>query len=317
MPQDRPSIADAVLDAMLSRYGLSHPRGILPWLASPQAPRQFDLREPGDLADAAAVLRSPIGRIRFRIDLEDRESDVHPMVRALRNANDVLALGQEVEHPLEHDDRDQERRYSSVVTVRAVPSAGIALSTGRLPLHQDGVGTEGSVRFIAMCLDRGPVSGGGQFYANLLAHGLLLAYRNWHRFVDATQADALTVTRFSGSQAASVTGPMFYVDETGMAAAHFRANGGEYEARPNPRVAAWFEEFSRSLAQSAESEAVSPGDCLVVDNLSVAHARSAFTESDATPRRLSRKWYAIASSRANVWNRPSFRLNRAVYHRQD
>ncbi|MDG4831467.1 TauD/TfdA family dioxygenase [Solwaraspora sp. WMMD1047] len=222
-------------------------------------------------------------------------------------------LGREIEHPLEHDDRDQHRDFTSVVTVRSVPSAGAALSTDRLPFHQDGLGTAGSVRYVAMCLDHGPIAGGSQFYVNLLAHGLLLAHRNWNRFVDATQADALTVTRFSGSQAVSVTGPMFYVDETGVPAAHFRAGGGEYEVMPSPQVAPWFVEFLRSLSHAAESVSLLSGDCIVVDNLSVAHARSAFTESDTHCRRLSRKWYAIDPTRTSVWNQASFRLDRTIY----
>ena len=299
---------------MLSYYGLTRPDEIEPWLNSRPSGPLLDLQDAAELTVAAAALRSPIGRFRFRVDFRNPERfDTHPMVLALRRANGVLELGDEIEHPLEYDDRDHDSHFSSVVGVRAVRSAGVALSSDRLPLHQDGLGTSGSVRYVAMCLDRQPATGGDQAYVNILARGIQLAHRNWKQFIDATRLDAITIVRSSGSQRIGVKGPMFYVDEAGIPAVHFRVAGGEYTVQPSTRVAPWFDEFVTGAERSVTTEQFTPGDCVVVDNLSVVHSRTAFVDSHSTQRRLSRKWFAIDSARKQLRNETSFRLAPQIY----
>lgn len=308
------AIAEAVLQAILDAYGFGSPAEALPWLDDPQPAPRYEVADAAGAMSAAAALRSPAGRFRLRVDIAGAAiGDVHPMIRALRAAEGLLRLGQEIEHPLERDPRDVTQPFEGVMTVRTVPQSGIALSSDAMPLHQDGLGSAGSIRFVAMCLDSGPSTGGTQLYSNVLAHGLALAHENWERFVEATRVDALTVTRHTGKQHASVTGPLFYLDESGLPAAHFRGVGGEYAITPNPDVARWFGGFADRLAESAQVEQLEPGDGIVVDNLAMAHARDAFAESDGAVRRLSRKWYAIRPDRTAVWAREPFRLDPAVY----
>lgn len=305
--------ADAVLECMLTHYGLKSPADIEPWLMPAPSAHTFDLRNPAELSIAASELRSPIGRIRFHVAIDGLAPNVvHPMMSELRSCQETLALGEEVLHPLEQDDRDRPAHFRDVVSIRHVPHAGIALSSSHLPFHQDGLGTGGSVRFIAMCLDQAPLLGGDQSYVNVLAHGIRLANRNWRRFVEATQIDALTIRRVTGSQRIDVTGPVFYVDQAGLPAVHFRVTGGEYVAETNSAVSAWFGGFVDELTESASVESFNSGDCIVVDNLSVVHARTNFVEGD-TSRRLSRKWFAISESRVSVRGEVSLRLSPDVY----
>lgn len=307
-------IANTVLETILSSYGLSRPGDIYPWLELAGTSPKFELRNPESLAGAAAALRSPAGRFRFHVDLASAQpGSTHPMVAALQDAAIALSLGEPIEHPLETDPRDGGQRYKSVMSVRVVPSAGIALSSEAMPFHQDGLGSAGSIRFVAMCLDSGPSAGGRQLYSNALAQGLVLADRHWDRFVAATQLDALTVTRLAGKQHVSITGPMFYVDECGIPAAFFRGQGGEYAIMPSASVSPWFEDHCQAVSAAAHVEVLAPGDCLVVDNLSMVHARDSFEEDPAALRRLSRKWYAIQPSRVGVWTREPFRLNASIY----
>lgn len=301
------------MEHMLGRYGLSHPREILPWLQGMQSTSVVDLEDDPQAERAARDLRSPLGRMRFTLAVGGYDKrTTHPMLVALRQADAVLQLGTEISHPLEQDNRDLEQQFMSVVTVRSVASAGLALSPGDLPLHQDGMGTAGSVRFISMCLDSGPATGGGQLYSNLLAEGLWLANTRWDRFVEATQVDAISVTRFAGSRAMSVTGPLFYVDGTGLAAAHYRADGGEYTVKASDAVSSWLGDFRQSLAAHSRSEKIAPGDCLVVDNLAMAHARSAFADGkdsvrdcqgSGTRSRPQGRTFGIAP--ASYWTLPS------------
>ncbi|MGU3643418.1 TauD/TfdA family dioxygenase [Microbacterium sp. C23T] len=312
--RQRESIAELVLERILTTYALSRPAEITPWLEDGTSSSAYDLEAPNELLAAASALRSPTGRFRFHVEMaETALGQVHPMVNALRAADGVLQLGEEIEHPLELDPRDESQLYKSVMTVRVVPSSGVALSSEAMPFHQDGLGSAGSIRYVAMCLDAGPRAGGRQLYSNVLAHGLLLADTHWDRFVDATQPDALTVTRLAGKQHVSVTGPLFYIDESGIPAAHFRGDGGEYAITPSAEVASWFGDFTRTVASSAKSEELAPGDCLVVDNLAMVHARDAFDDREDAIRRLSRKWYAIEPSRVGVWTREPFRLHEPTY----
>jgi hypothetical protein len=312
-PRDE-SVAATVLARMLAKYGLSQPGEIVPFLLTPPPSSVYQMDTPMGLQEAADALRSPTGRFRFHVQLaRTAPGDVHPMVSALRRAANALQLGTEMEHPLEHDSRDDGQLYRSVMTVRVVPSSGVALSSESMAFHQDGLGSAGSVQFIGMCLDSGPSTGGRQLYSNVLAQGILLAHLHWDRFVCATRRDALTIARNSGGQQVSVTGPLFYIDESGLPAAHFRSEGGEYTIRPSESVATWFSEFARAVADAAQTEVLTPGDCLVVDNLSMVHARDAFTEEGGATRRLSRKWYAIESRRAAVWTAEPLRLDPATY----
>lgn len=307
------SVADAVLECMLAHYGLKRPAEVEQWLQPQMQTRAFDFGDSAAPAIAAHELRTPIGRIRFHVSLGESEpGEVHPMMGALRQCRDTLALGDEIRHPLESDTRDRSNHYSGVVSIRRVQSAGIALSDEQLPFHQDGLGTAGSVRFVSMCLDQAPVSGGDRSYVNVLAHGIRLANRNWRGFVEATKLDALTIERASGSQRIAVTGPMFYVDEIGIPAVHFRSAGGEYVTRTNSGVSLWFSSFVAELTLSATRESMEPGDCVIVDNLSVAHSRMAFVQGTVA-RRLSRKWFAIAGARALIRNETSLRLSAEVY----
>jgi len=309
--------AEMVLERMLTHYGLSHPSEIDSWILRPQRAQTCDLRDPAGVWEAAHQLRTPVGRVHFRVQASaSRHLGTHPMVVSLRRVQEELDLGMEITHPLESDTRDHLGRFSDVVSIRKVPSAGVALSARYLPFHQDGLGTAGSVRFISMCLDQAPECGGDQSYVNVLAHGIRLANNHWRRFVEATMTDALTIARVAGSQQIAVTGPMFYVDDTGLPASHFRIGGGEYFVRPNALISTWLADFNRCLGDFAVTEPMKTGDCLLLDNLSMAHSRANFVES-RVGRRLARKWYAISDARSSVRGESTLRLSREVYAHDD
>jgi hypothetical protein len=293
-------IAEQVLERALAKYELRRPSDIAEWLVNPKAIFIDNLEDEVQARAAANALRSPSGLFTFHVNLGDPQTtNLHPLVVKIRDAEPTLRLGTEISHPLESDSRDLERKFDGVVTLRNLRASGIALSAAHLPLHQDGLGWAGSVRFVAMCLDRKAADGGEQQYANVLGHAIALAARSWRDFVSATALDAVTVTRTCGSQRIAVTGPLIYVDSTGLVATNFRMPGGEYTVRAN-EASGWLARLMRAISDDAthvKQRLTEPGTAVLLDNLSIAHSRTGFTEYYRGQRRLARKWYAISPDR--------------------
>ncbi|HTU47436.1 MAG TPA: hypothetical protein VMF91_20405 [Bryobacteraceae bacterium] len=242
----------------------------------------------------------------------------HPLHDMAAQLADILPLRYPIPHPLENHPHTVSTfgNCDGTVKIYRVPDKGVALGTDGMAMHQDGLGSGGTVEAAALYADSGGLGGGFTCFQNLVLASLLLAHTDRSAFDHLFLPDALTVHRTTGSRALKITGPVLFLGETANPQLFFRVPDGEYQVRYRDEPAlergiSFLFRFARPLANGSTFVHLSnPGHGCYVRNQVVVHGRTRFVDSQIGARRvLARKWYASESRHAFYRHAPGLFLD--------
>jgi Taurine catabolism dioxygenase TauD, TfdA family len=188
-------------------------------------------------------------------------------------------------------------------------------------LHQDGLGSAGSVRTVILYMECPPLVGGYSYFQNLVHVALNLASTDEEAYRKLFLPDAITITRPTGSRALQVTGPVLYIDDEGHARVNFVGVSpahpvGDYEVRWSSDADArrgleYLLLHSRPFApRSVFCHLSRAASGIIFDNTCLVHGRTAFVDATEVggQRVVWRKWFASNQRNSGYRHAPGLRL---------
>lgn len=236
----------------------------------------------------------------------------HPLLDIANQLADELHLYFPLTHPLESHPEVISRFGQSDGTVKIynLVKAGDAAgyreqgeTAEMFSLHNDGLGSGGTVETTALYMDSPPLCGGYTFFQNILRLVLDLAKNDLEAFKALFLPDALTQIRPRGKGAIIVKSPVLFLNENGDPQCFFRTSSGEYkvEYRKNSpdleRAIAYLNHYSQPFSYGSYFvHFTARGHGCFIRNQVVAHGRTSFVDkpSPEQGRLLSRKWFMIS-----------------------
>jgi alpha-ketoglutarate-dependent taurine dioxygenase len=240
----------------------------------------------------------------------------HPLIDLSKQLSDVLPLAFPIAHPAESEPVTLSTLGPPDGTLKVFQRHDQVNSQEdkELHMHQDGIGSGGSITAIALYCESGPLWGGLTCFQNALRLALELARRDMEAFEALFHPTAVTVLRRQGRNALKVVGPVLYLNGLGQPQVFLRSSGGEYEmfwseGEALERARQFLEPLLKPFAPGTRFVQFSlPGQGCFINNRAVLHGRTKFID-DANHRRvLSRKWFADIAEDAEIKRVPGLKI---------
>jgi hypothetical protein len=240
----------------------------------------------------------------------------HPLIDLSRQLSGTLPLSFPISHPGEADPTACALFGQSDSTLKVFQRSDQDNSkeTKELHMHQDGVGSGGSVVVIALYCDSAPLWGGFTCFQNAVCLVLELARQDMEAFESLFYPTALTVIRRRGRNALKVTGPVLYLNSEHKPQAFLRATGGDYEMlwlekEALTRARVFLTPYLKPFATGTGFvQFAIPGQGCFVHNRIVLHGRTRFTDGPGQKRVLARKWFADTAENAELKRVPGLNI---------
>jgi hypothetical protein len=240
----------------------------------------------------------------------------HPLIALSRQLTDVLPLSYPITHPAEIEPLAEALFGPPDGTLKVFQRADQDNSQEmkELHMHQDGIGSAGTIVTIALYCESAPLWGGFTCFQNALRLVLELARQDIEAFEALFHPMAITVIRRQGDNALKVTGPVLYLNAQGDPQIFLRAEGGDYDMF-------WYKNEALLRARRFLSTYLKPfsfgtgfvqfsaqGQGCFIHNRIVLHGRTRFMDGPCQRRVLARKWFADTAENATVKRVPGLKI---------
>lgn len=255
--------------------------------------------------------------------LPNRDAAGTPLLALAAQLKDFLGPSYPIAHPKEiESDSSIGLRPAGVKIYDHGPGNTFATSNNKdFVLHQDGLGSAGSVRTVILYMESPPLAGGYNCFQNLARAALDLSVADREAYRALFLPDAITIIRPTGNRALKVTGPVLYLDEEGRGRVNFVGVSparpvDDYEVKwssdPDARRGLEYmlqccTHFGPGSTFCQMSRAASG---VIFDNTCLTHGRTAFWDSaelDAQ-RIVWRKWFASNQEASVYRHAPGIRM---------
>jgi alpha-ketoglutarate-dependent taurine dioxygenase len=257
--------------------------------------------------------------------LPNRDAGGTSLLALAEQLKDSLELSYPIAHP-----KEMEMESDSSIALR-LPGVKIydhgrghtfATSNNKdFVLHQDGLGSAGSVRTVILYMESPPLAGGYNCFQNLARAALNLAAVDKEAYRALFLPDAITIIRPTGNRALKVTGPVFYLDEEGRGKVNFVGVSparpvGDYEVHwsSDPDARRGLEYMLRCCVHfgpgSTFCQMSRASSGVIFDNTCLTHGRTAFWDSTqiGAQRIVWRKWFASNQEASVYRHAPGIRM---------
>jgi hypothetical protein len=240
----------------------------------------------------------------------------HPLIDLSKQLSDTLPLSYPIAHPAEEEPLAVASFGPPDGTLKVFqrPDQVNSQEDKELHMHQDGVGSGGSIIGIALYCESGPLWGGFTYFQNAPRLALELARHDMEAFEALFHPTAITVIRRRGRNALKVVGPALYLNRRGEPQVFLRSTGGDYEMfwaqdEALERARRFLEPLLKPFAPGTGFVQFSlPGQGCFINNRVVLHGRTKFIDGPNHRRVLSRKWFADSAEDAEIKRVPGLKL---------
>jgi len=240
----------------------------------------------------------------------------HPLIDLSHQLSDTLPLSNPISHPAEMEPLAETLFGPSDGTLKVFQRSDQDNSqeTRELHMHQDGIGSGGTIVAISLYCESAPLWGGFTCFQSALRLALELARQDIEAFEALFHPTAITVIRRKGRNSLKVTGPVLYLNAQGEPQAFLRADGGEYEmfwlqkealTRARDFIKTYLKPFA--LGTGFVQFALSGQGCFI-HNRTILHGRTRFMDSPHQKRVLARKWFADTAENAKIKHVPGLKI---------
>lgn len=240
----------------------------------------------------------------------------HPLIDLSRQLSTRLPLSYPISHPAETDPLAATLFGPPDGTLKVFqrPDQDNSQEMRELHLHQDGIGSGGTIVAISLYCESAPLWGGFTCFQNALRLVLELARQDMEAFEALFHPTAITVIRRQGHNALKVTGPVLYLNAQGKPQVFLRAAGGDYEMlwlqkEALTRARGYLETYLKPFAMGTGFVQFGiPGQGCFIHNRIVLHGRTKFMDGPRQKRVLARKWFADAAENAQMKRVPGLKI---------
>jgi hypothetical protein len=256
--------------------------------------------------------------------IPDPNASPHPLVALTAQLAGTLELEYPIAHPKEQGTSEKGMSSASGGVKVYDHGTGQTFSTSTnadFALHQDGLGSTGAVRTVALYMESPPIAGGYNCFQNLARVALQLFMRDRQAFRKLFLPDAITITRPSGNRSIRVTGPVLYLDDEGRGRVNFVGVSPDHPSDDYKVNWSSDSDARRGLEfmlrhgtffapGSTFCHMDRPGSGVIFDNTDLIHGRTRFIDAPelGVRRMVLRKWFASTASTATYRHAPGLRL---------
>ncbi|EIJ36983.1 TauD/TfdA family dioxygenase [Thiothrix nivea] len=239
---------------------------------------------------------------------EHKES--HPIFKLTEQLKDELNLHYPLRHPLEGHPEAVKRfgENDGTFKIYDLPDnytknsyREVAETHEAFHVHQDGLGSGGTVQTAILYADSIPIFGGYTFLYDLFSIAFAVYNKDPKAFQSLFLPNAITAIRPRGKGAIKVTSPVFYIDYFNLPHAFYRKDSGEYkmlweDSADLMRAKELMSQYTEPFCPLSKFVSYTPNSFLIIRNRDMAHGRTAFIDGidNCNKRLLSRKWYMIS-----------------------
>lgn len=308
--------SDVFIRVVLSELGLVSLEEVpviterLPFAAPPVIVEDFRRLTNWEIEQLAQSYFSEYGVAYFIVLNPDAPlENKHPIFHITEQLRTQLNLQFPLEHPLEKHPEALKRFGSPDGTLKVYNLETRDAAKGyreqgetseKFDMHNDGLGSGGSVQTAVLYTEGQPLFGGYTYFSAIPVLALHLAKTDIDAYRALFLPNAITMTRPRGKGALRVTSPILYLGEDGGPKVMFRLPSGEYQIAlredyaPLKRAWDYLVYYSRPFAPGTFFvHFTEKGHGCLIRNHWVAHGRTEFLESNKPhfKRVLARKWF--------------------------